>query len=1054
MMKKLITFIALLACFMGVKAAEIVDAEVDFSKYTDISQVKLGGWGASDLAKARISIKDGCLHFHNEAVTDPTWGCQFYPIGGVVAEVGVTYTLHYKVKGSVKKNISALGFGQTPYGKFPITTEWVEGKIEYVAKTSEGDILFQCGDYVGDYDVAYLKITHEGEEPDPDGWNELIINGDFEGSDFSSFSYMAEVDGELAICDVTEDNLVADDNKTGHCLKVTSSETAKNYWDTQMYIKLGTTLAVGDKIKFSMRVKASESTLLTSQAQSEPGKGVHWTMLGDIDLTTTWLEFSKEITIDADHEGTQTIAFDLNKNLTKAIDFYFDDISVMIYPSGNTPPQPEPPVQDKDELIINGDFEGSDFSSFSYMAEVDGELAICDVTEDNLVADDNKTGHCLKVTSSETAKNYWDTQMYIKLGTTLAVGDKIKFSMRVKASESTLLTSQAQSEPGKGVHWTMLGDIDLTTTWLEFSKEITIDADHEGTQTIALDLNKNLTKAIDFYFDDISVKYYPSGSTPGDDPVDVEAVAYQFVDWTAEKEYNFWCSGDNGATATIETEGLAINTPKLGEDMWNPQTVILENAVLKKGHNYLVRIIAKTPADATIQVNMGNWDYNLQYKMDVDASTDFQEIDVEFPDYPYNCNGDAHITLQTGFLVGTSIIKKVEIYDLDLTEEEEVVDVTTNRIYVSKANVYQGYPSDIEVKMSNTHSFTAYQFELVLPEGFTLAKDGDGDYLVEKGDRYSDNTHQLNISKLDDNTYRIMCVSMRSSLISGTNGTILTMRVDAAQSVALGSYDAVIKNIKLTTPAEEEVIPEDITFPIELKKLVKGNANGDKDDEITVTDVVAIVNCVIGHPSSNFVRAAADMNDDLEIDIFDIIEVIKIVMSGNSNARAMARATRSALEQALVKATPDGILLDINDASRFTAFQFDVEVADGIELTGACLTGNAGSHRLQFIKNDQNTYRVVGMSMDNSVLTSDGNGLVELSLSKSGHVRIDNIIFATPQESSVRFGSGDAVVTGIASIESKQAKEIFDLSGRRINANGNGLTKGVYIINNKKVVIK
>ena len=88
MMKKLITFVALLACFMGVKAAEIVDAEVDFSKYTDISQVKLGGWGASDLAKARISIKDGCLHFHNEAVTDPTWGCQFYPIGGVVAEVG------------------------------------------------------------------------------------------------------------------------------------------------------------------------------------------------------------------------------------------------------------------------------------------------------------------------------------------------------------------------------------------------------------------------------------------------------------------------------------------------------------------------------------------------------------------------------------------------------------------------------------------------------------------------------------------------------------------------------------------------------------------------------------------------------------------------------------------------------------------------------------------------------------------------------------------------------------------------------------------------------
>jgi hypothetical protein len=40
-MKKLFTLLAFLSCFLGANAKEFVDAEVDFSKYTDISEVSL-----------------------------------------------------------------------------------------------------------------------------------------------------------------------------------------------------------------------------------------------------------------------------------------------------------------------------------------------------------------------------------------------------------------------------------------------------------------------------------------------------------------------------------------------------------------------------------------------------------------------------------------------------------------------------------------------------------------------------------------------------------------------------------------------------------------------------------------------------------------------------------------------------------------------------------------------------------------------------------------------------------------------------------------------------
>ncbi|MCQ2255915.1 MAG: hypothetical protein MJZ29_10500, partial [Bacteroidaceae bacterium] len=137
-MKKLFTLIALLAMFMGAKAETIKDAEVIFSEVTEIPRFS---WGGSESAFARLSLQDGCLHFHSEEATDPSWDCQFFPIGGVDAEPGVTYTLHYKVKGDHNGNVSMLGFGQTPYGQFAITTDWVEGTVDYECTEANGNIL-------------------------------------------------------------------------------------------------------------------------------------------------------------------------------------------------------------------------------------------------------------------------------------------------------------------------------------------------------------------------------------------------------------------------------------------------------------------------------------------------------------------------------------------------------------------------------------------------------------------------------------------------------------------------------------------------------------------------------------------------------------------------------------------------------------------------------------------------------------------------------------------------------------------------------------------------
>ena len=349
-MKKLFTLIALLTCFLGASAKEIVDAEVDFSKYSDISEVPFASWRGSESAFARLSIQDGCLHFHSEEATDPSWDCQFFPIGGVDAEVGVVYTLHFKIKGDHNGNVSMLGFGQTPYGQFAITTDWVEGTVDYEAASNDGNILMQCGDWVGDWDIAYLKITHEGKEERPVEWIEQLTNGDAETpwGDLASVAYN-DKENNFKICAWSKEkgrNL--DDNGAwnpfpadieevdgSHVFvvhgQVADTEGDPSAWDNQFWIQSPKMLKVGSQFKLHFRYKASEAATTNTQFHHQnPSDYVHWQAIGDINFTTEWQEYDGVVTVPDAATDAWSIAFNLNPQNKNAVTFYFDDISLSL----------------------------------------------------------------------------------------------------------------------------------------------------------------------------------------------------------------------------------------------------------------------------------------------------------------------------------------------------------------------------------------------------------------------------------------------------------------------------------------------------------------------------------------------------------------------------------------------------------------------------------------------------------------------------------------------------------------------------------------------------
>ena len=153
------------------------------------------------------------------------------------------------------------------------------------------------------------------------------------------------------------------------------------------------------------------------------------------------------------------------------------------------------------------------------------------------------------------------------------------------------------------------------------------------------------------------------------------------IDWTQQEAFNNWCSGENGSTAVVGAEGLEINVPAAGENYWNPQTVVLNiegekvadnpdaPAILAEDGRYQVIIVAKHPA-GHLQVNLGTWDdgVSLQKDFDVEEATDFHEIVVDFSEgWPADCFSNVHVLWQSGALPGLSVLKSIQIIDLDAT---------------------------------------------------------------------------------------------------------------------------------------------------------------------------------------------------------------------------------------------------------------------------------------------------------------------------------------------------------------------------------------------------
>lgn len=214
-------------------------------------------------------------------------------------------------------------------------------------------------------------------------------------------------------------------------------------------------------------------------------------------------------------------------------------------------------------------------------------------------------------------------------------------------------------------------------------------------------------------------------------------------------------------------------------------------------------------------------------------------------------------------------------------------DVTArNKVIVADQNGNSGMTTTVAVSLMNDITdFTAFQFDIVLPLGCTIESDAAGKLIATKGNRYADAAQVLSVERLavhmyaDFVKYRFACVSPSLQPITGTDGVLLSFPVKINDQMSGGTYKASLENVVFTQADGTQNILDNVKFNFRISSsgVRIGDANG--DGQVNVTDVVAIINYILGQQSGSFSTEAADMNGDGRVDISDVVKAMKLVMT-------------------------------------------------------------------------------------------------------------------------------------------------------------------------------
>ena len=311
-----------------------------------------------------------------------------------------------------------------------------------------------------------------------------------------------------------------------------------------------------------------------------------------------------------------------------------------------------------------------------------------------------------------------------------------------------------------------------------------------------------------------------------------------------------------------------------------------------------------------------------------------------------------------------------------------------------------GSNQTISVALENNIDVTAFQFDIMLPNGITVNNYvNDDDETVPNIQLTSRkaSSHSISCNKREDGRYTIVVLSMKNQAIKGTEGDVVAIDINVPITMS-GNYDVVLSNI--------HIVP-----------LVNGS-QGIRIDQPDVTTTITIEN---------------EGGGDTPI---------------GANTLTVAPLTLNPGEIGTLN-------IDMTNEKNICSFQFNIKLPEGISVVkeyneddeyveAINLTSRKkSSHELSFKQTADGGYFLIAFSLSNSTFRDNSGSIVSIKVKADDNlaegnygVILSNVIMVTPDEEKI----SQEDYSGHISISSLDGIDQVDESGSiRVLLQDNGI---------------
>ena len=213
-------------------------------------------------------------------------------------------------------------------------------------------------------------------------------------------------------------------------------------------------------------------------------------------------------------------------------------------------------------------------------------------------------------------------------------------------------------------------------------------------------------------------------------------------------------------------------------------------------------------------------------------------------------------------------------------QESPNTDITTmdDVIYLEHAKALTGKSVTLSLKMKHEMKVSGFQFNMVLPENFTIENisRGEGIKAMNDDDEY---IFTFNNSDKEDGSRFFLCYSTTNTAMPEGDIEIAKVVVNVPEGIEPGEYGVILKNAELAYGTEKKVI-DYVKGSISVTDYIIGDANN--DGIISVVDITAIGQYLLDGDKTNINLAAADANGDGVVSVADITTIAVMILNAEN----------------------------------------------------------------------------------------------------------------------------------------------------------------------------